>query len=205
MPTQGEGTGGVGERKPPAPAYGAGSVARGPPWTSGSAPSSTSQFNRGLCLPNAEPLWNSAGKRPELNKTRRDTLEVPLKFVALVRSWAGSKKGKVPKRGERVYAAPGATSLSGDNFFPCLFHACHSRLRSGSVDQQKCNSFRRKTGSFLASGPGLRKLRAPDWPERVAVPGSAHFQGEDVRKRRIRGWGHGKNERKRPPVCVVVR
>ena len=45
--------------------------------------------------------------------------------------------------------------------FPYLFHACHSRLRSGSVDQQKCNSFRRKTGSFLASGPGLRKRGPP--------------------------------------------
>ena len=158
MPTQGEGTGGVGERKPPAPAYGAGSVARGPPWTSGSAPSSTSQFNRGLRLPNAEPLWKSAGKRPELNKTRRDTLEVPLKFVALVRSWAGSKKGKVPKRGEGVYAAPGRDVSVRRELLFLIYLRTATR---GSVDQQKCNSFRRKTGSFLASGPGRRKGAPP--------------------------------------------
>ena len=55
----------------------------------------------------------------------------------------------------------GATSLSEDNFFPYLFHACHSRLRSSSVDQQKFNSFRRKTACFYASGPGLRKRGPP--------------------------------------------
>ena len=45
--------------------------------------------------------------------------------------------------------------------FADLFEYCHSRLRSGSVDQQKCNSFRRKIGSFLASGPGLRTRGRP--------------------------------------------
>ena len=65
----------------------------------------------------ARPPWKSAENRPQLNKNRRIALGLPHKYVALVRSWAGSKKGKVPKRGERVYAAPGATSLSGDNFF----------------------------------------------------------------------------------------
>ena len=87
---------------------------------------------------------------------------------------------------------------------------CHT------VDQQTCNSFRRKTGSFVASGYGSRpavarrspnpnpkpKTRAPDRPERVAVPGRAHFQGEDVRKMRIRGWGHEIKETKRLPVYV---
>ena len=97
---------------------------------------------------------------------------------------------------------PGATSPSGVNFFSRLFEECHSRLRSGSVDQHKCNSFRRKSGSFLASGPGLRKLRAPDWPERVAVPGGAHFQGEGVQNTRIQGWGMEEKETKRLPVCV---
>ena len=116
-----------------------------------------------------------------------------------------SKKGEVPKRGKRVYAAPGATSPSGVNFFSRLFEECHSRLRSGSVDQRKCNSFRRKSGSFLASGPGLRKLRAPDWPERVAVPGGAHFQGEDVQTTRIQGWARKKKETKRRPVGFSIK
>ena len=70
---------GVGERKPPAP---------GMPCRLRDAraaldfsflrpPSSTSQFNRGLCPLNAGPPWNSAENRPELNKTRRATLGIP--------------------------------------------------------------------------------------------------------------------------------
>ena len=119
--------------------------------------------------------------------------------MALVRSWAGSKKGKVPKRGEGVYAAPGRDVSVRRELLFLIYLRTATR---GSVDQQKCNSFRRKTGSFLASGPGLRKLRAPDWPERVAVPGGAHFQGEGVQNTRIQGWGMEEKETKRLPVCV---
>ena len=92
---------------------------------------------------------------------------------------------------------PGATSLSGVNFFSRRFEECHSRLRSGSVDQQKCNSFRRKSGSFLASGPGLRK-RGPaigrsGW-QCPAVPTSrartcenAEFEGGGTEKMKENG------------------
>ena len=117
----------------------------------------------------------------------------------------GQKKAKYQKERRRTMQ-PRARRLCPETIvFPSLFRACHSRLRSGSVDQQKCNSLRRKSGSFLASGPGLRKLRAPDWPERVAVPGGAHFQGEDVQTTRIQGWARKKKETKRRPVGFSIK
>ena len=106
----------------------------------------------------ARPPWKSAENRPELNKTRRVTLGLPHKYVALVRSWAGSKKGKVPKRGEGDYAAPGRDVSVRRELLFLIYLRTATR---GSVDQQKCNSFRRKTGSFLASGPGRRKGAPP--------------------------------------------
>ena len=79
------------------------------------------QLRRCDRLLNAEPLWNSAEKRHERNKTRRAALGLPHKRAALVRPCYRSKKGKVPKREKAYNAAPGATSLSGDNRFSLTF------------------------------------------------------------------------------------
>ena len=81
--------------------------------------------------------------------------------------------------------------------FPYLFQGCHSRLRSSSVDQQKFNSFRRKTACFLASGSGSRrprKMRASDRRERAAGPISrvrtcekCEFEGGRTKKMKQNG------------------
>ena len=69
-------------------------------------PAPAGERRRRAALECARPPWKSAENRPQLNKNRRIALGLPHKYVALVRSWAGSTKGKVPKRGERVYAGP---------------------------------------------------------------------------------------------------
>ena len=166
-------------------------------------PAPAGEGRRRAALECARPPWNSAEIRPELNKSRPATLGLPHEFVALVRPWDGSTKGKVPKRREPLDAA---VFMRRDATFvvrgQSLFRTYFSTATRGSVDRRKCKVFRRKTGSFLASGRSPRNPRAADWPERVAVPGGARFQGEDVQNARIPGRGHEKKETKRRPVHV---
>ena len=166
-------------------------------------PAPAGEGRRRAALECARPPWNSAEIRPELNKSRPATLGLPHEFVALVRPWDGSTKGKVPKRREPLDAA---VFMRRDATFvvrgQSLFRTYFSTATRGSVGRRKCKVFRRKTGSFLASGRTPRNPRAADWPERVAVPGGARFQGEDVQNARIPGRGHEKKETKRRPVNV---
>ena len=61
--------------------------------------------------------------------------------------------------------------------------------------------FAAKPAVFLRPGPAAEKARL----RLVGAGRGAHFQGEDVRNRRIRGWGTKKKETKRRAVYVLSK
>ena len=86
-------------------------------------------------------------------------------------------------------------------FFSYLFHRLPLATRTATpLINRNATVFAAKPAVFLrpgrqSQGPGLR----------LAGSGrGAHFQGEDVRKMRIRGWGHKIKETKRLPVYVSM-
>ena len=148
--------------------------------------------------PRPGPPWNSAKSGPELNKTRRVTLGLPHKYVALVRSWAGSKKGKVPKRGERVYAGPRRDVSVRRQFLLLIYF--NTATRGSARDpliNRNATVFAAKPAVFLRPGPASENFGHPigrsGW-QCPAVPTSrartcenAEFEGGGTEKMKENG------------------
>ena len=86
------------------------------------------------------------------------------------------------------------------SFLVYFTHATRGSARAPLINRN-ATVFAAKPAVFLRPGPASENAG----PRLAGAGRGAHFQGEDVRKTRIQGWGHEKKETKRRPVNVSLK